>query len=189
MAGSRYVCIDVEPGGKWRPDGSIGLCEVDANGDIGTPFFLTFTSPLGPGRPETDFPEVWALVDAFLGGSIVAAYNARYDRAALRRLAAAVPDAIIAAPEIRCVLEAVRRTPTIPSIGCLGDAVIRLQLFSEAEVEVRRRRFFDDHYGNKWMLNDSSDDALACARLVAMLTTLTAQPVEELLHPVAPRLR
>ena len=189
MAASRIVCIDVEPGGQWRPDGSVGLCEVDENGVIGTPFHLPFISPLGPGRSATDFPEVWAFVEAYLGSSIVAAYNARYDRAALRRLVASVPDAVIAAPEIRCVLEAVRRTPNLPSIGCLGDAVIRLRLFSDDEIELRRRRFFDDHYGNKWMLNDSSDDALACARLVTKLTTLSAQPVEDLLHPVAPRLR
>ena len=190
MRGTRYVCMDVEPGGKTSGVGYIGLCEVDASGVIGQPFFVSFLSPLWQGRHETDFPEVWAFVDAYLSGSLVAAFNARYDRSALRRLIAAVPGAGITPPEIRCVLEAARRHPDVlPSFGDLCDAVQRLKLLSEDEIEFRRRRFFDQGYGSKWMLNDAADDALACARLTVAMSGITGLSVSDLLHPVTARLR
>lgn len=187
MATSRIVCIDIEPGGKTSPRGSIGVCEIEETGAIGKPFHIEFASPLSPLVRDTDFPEVWAFIDAYATGAVVVAYSARYDRAALRRLIAAVPSASFDPPEIRCALEAARRIPGIPSVGSLSDAVVRLELFSPAEVDIRRRRFFDEHYGSKWLLNDAADDALACARLVAKLSAHSGQSPTALLHPVSPR--
>lgn len=186
MVASRYVCIDVEPGGSSRYDGAIGLCEI-VDGTVGVPFHIGFRSPLHPASEDPDFVDVWMLVAAYLADAdVVMAYNASYDRRAVRRLIEHSDyDAhALQVPEIRCLLESARRIIGVSSVGDLGTRVREMRLFTEAEIEVRRRRFFIEGYGSKWLLNDATDDALACARLAVALWEMSGLPPSTFLHPV-----
>jgi DNA polymerase III epsilon subunit-like protein len=172
MQHSRWVAIDVEPGGATTPKAYLGAVEV-VDGRVGARVLIRIAAERRDewtGRLQ--IPAGWHLddalrmLDAFVADDPVVVYNARYDCAALRRMHAS---AGMVLPEWRC-LDALRVVRAAErgergNFYSLQSVVLRRHLFSDEECD-RRRLIARTQRTNKWLLHDAEDDALAAALVV-----------------------
>jgi hypothetical protein len=157
----RFVAIDVEPGGTWRDCGVFGVAEV-----VGSQVVANFQMAF----QHTDLAVTLTFLSAFIDDAPIVVYNRSYDVPALRKLVATTNQSAPSSVTY-CALQMLRRHVGHRTVGTLSDCVHKYQLLSADEIAWRRVRFFSLGYGNKWLLNDAQDDALACARLVLHIAT------------------
>ena len=149
-----FVAIDVEPGGKTKPWGSLGVAEC-VNGELADPFTIRFLSPHYSSHPDGSqsltAAEAITLLAAFVGARLIVFFHAKYDVPAIRRLALAGSFSPPAGEYICAELLAQHSTPKVAWRSSLQDWVLHFGLLDPADI-ARRRAIHRDAPQQKWLL-------------------------------------
>jgi hypothetical protein len=179
------VSIDVEPGGRTVAMANLGVAEFIGLEPAST-FQFRAISPhyrgdLSRFDGSQSMRDALVLLDAFVGDRPVSFFHAIYDAPKLRKLYALAGLACPKWPYF-CAAQLTRHlTPHDQRRAGLLDYVVALDLFEPSEVQ-RRREVFKAHGGNKWLLHNAADDALATGLLVAHWSRTEALPYDKLLR-------
>jgi len=162
---NRLISIDIEPGGRTKPVGTIGIAEI-GDTQILSDFLMRFRSPLFKGSQShldhPSFAESWQYLDAFIDESTLTSYGYGYDMKALKALLQAdgfdVPDYTFL--DGKTTLNRVRK-----QIGDLQTVASEL-LFTDNEIKQKKAiwKLNPEKY-DKVILHNAQDDAVANAMI------------------------